>query len=147
MRGETVGRRAEVFETQRDEGFYEPIVAENWVVSTAFTLSYLEFLAWEAPEKTFGVIDSFAVIVSHPQAYQQCLFEIARNGTRVNNIQFTQPGLGNERQSSTGLRFGENDKISLRFQRRSDMGIGDNGMLPLLLLGRLTGRYLHERVA
>jgi len=135
-------------ELQRGRGVYDPIVAENWVVSSSGqVLVWTEILRWEAPDAMFGVVDSFNVIASHPQAYQQCLFEIARNGTRVQNIQFTQPLLGIERQGSIGLRFGENDAIALRYTRRSDMGIGDNGMLPILLFARLTAHFTHEKVA
>lgn len=145
-------RRDALVELQRAEGLFEPIIAENWVVTQAsdapgIVTNWAEILRWEAPDAMFGIIDSFAVFASHPQAYQQCRFEVAKNGTRVNNIQFTQPSLGTERQGSAGLRFGENEVISVRYVRDSDMSSLGVGWLPILLVARLTGRYTHERVA
>lgn len=139
-------RKDALIELQRGEGLFDPIVAENWVShSGALVTAQLEIVSWEAPDKTFGIIDSFTVSASHPLAYVQCLFEVARNGTRVSNIQFTQPQLGDERQTSFQLRFGENDVIALRFNRNG-LAAG-SGLLPkIILFGRISGRYTHERI-
>lgn len=134
-----------LIQLQRGEGVFEPIVAENWISSEgALVSAWVEIVSWEAPEKSFGIIDGFTVSASHPMAYVQCLFELARNGTRVNNIQFTQPQMGDERQTSFRLRFSENDKIALRFNRNG-LAAGSSLLPRIVLFGRLTGRYVHER--
>jgi hypothetical protein len=124
-----------------------PFVAENVIDSNegAAVTVPVNIVAWTVPPNSLAVLEYYSLLVSSPFAYYDCLFDLAVNGKRVSNIQFTQIQDGQERPPNFVRTFTERQVISLRLYKRDNFGNAGEGFVTLILLGRLSGKHWPRR--
>ncbi|MCI0596994.1 MAG: hypothetical protein L0Z48_10715 [candidate division Zixibacteria bacterium] len=119
-----------------------PFVAEGFLETNVVeVVPALNIVTWTVPKNAVALLESYSLLPSSPVAYYDCLFDVAVDGRRINNIQFTQIQDGQERPPSFVRFFTEGQVVSLRLYRRVTTGGDISGSISLTFIGRLTGKF------
>lgn len=119
-----------------------PFVAEGFLeANTVEVSSPQNIVAWTVPKNAVAMLESYSLLPSSPLPYYDCLFDVAVDGRKANNIQFTQIQDGQERPPQFVRFFTEGQVVSLRLFRRVTFGGTISGAPSVTFIGRLAGKF------